>query len=134
MLKNCKYKISFGKKLWLCFTFCEKTMSMILVLWKNNEYDFGFVKKRRLWFLKTVIFPLKPMQFYPPKMRKKNEYVFGFVKKQRVWFWFCEKTTVWFMFCEKTTSIILTMRKNRKYNFVQMQKSTSMINQFLHLL
>ena len=49
--KNCKYKISFVKKLWLCFRFCEKTTSMILVLWKNVEYD----------FLKMVIFPLKPM-------------------------------------------------------------------------
>ena len=29
---------------------CEKTTSMIYVLWKNNEYDLRFVKKQRLWF------------------------------------------------------------------------------------
>ena len=27
---------------------CEKTTSMIYVLWKNNDYDFGFVKKQQV--------------------------------------------------------------------------------------
>ena len=29
---------------------CEKTASMIFILWKTNNYDFTFVKKQRVWF------------------------------------------------------------------------------------
>ena len=68
---------------------------MILVLWKNKEYDFGFVKKRRVWFPKTVIFSIEThVNSIPLKCEKttsmiyvlwkNNEYDFGFVKKKQV--------------------------------------------------
>ena len=46
MRKNNEYDLRFAKKQQVWFTFCEKTTSMIYVLWKNNDYDFSFVKKQ----------------------------------------------------------------------------------------